>query len=137
MPLYSHPVFRCKQEWLFRCALLPAVGADWRGVTVAAAVFGALHVSGGRNTAFAAWASVVGLAYGALAVTLRDGSAPMLAHAAANAAGALLWRSQHPEALAEAAAVAAAGSVPQLPPQQQQQASSSAAWADPDNPADK
>jgi hypothetical protein len=76
----------------------------------------------------------VGLAYGGLAVALHDGSAPMLAHATANAAGALLWRSQHPEALAEAAAAAAAAAGVVAAPQQQAPGPS---WADPDSPADK
>ncbi len=106
-PLLCFPL--AAQELLFRCALLPAVGADWAGVAVAAAVFGALHVGGGRNAAFAVWASVVGLAYGALAVTLRDGSAPMAAHALANAAGALAWRAAHPERVQAAQAAVAAG----------------------------
>lgn len=34
------------QEWLFRGALLPAVGVNYTGAAVAAAVFGALHVTG-------------------------------------------------------------------------------------------
>ncbi len=87
------------------------MGADWAGVAVAAGVFGALHVGGGRNAAFAVWASVVGLAYGALAVTLRDGSAPMAAHALANAAGALAWRAAHPERVQAAQAAVAAAAV--------------------------
>ena len=63
-------------------------------------MFGALHISGGRRTSFAVWAIGVGLAYGALAVVLRDGVAPMIAHAAANAAGGMLWRAANPEAVA-------------------------------------
>ena len=96
------------QEFLFRCTLLPGVAADWRGVLVSAAVFGALHVSGGRRTSFAVWATAVGLAYGALAVVLRDGTAPMIAHAAANAAGGLLWRASNPDAVAAGNAASAA-----------------------------
>lgn len=96
------------QEFLFRCTLLPGVAADWRGVLVSAAVFGALHVSGGRRTSFAVWATAVGLAYGALAVVLRDGTAPMVAHAAANAAGGLLWRASNPGAVAAGNAANAA-----------------------------
>ena len=75
---------------------------------VSAAVFGALHISGGRRTAFAVWATAVGLAYGALAVVLRDGTAPMIAHAAANAAGGLMWRAANPEAVAAGNAATAA-----------------------------
>lgn len=77
-------------------------------MVVSAAVFGALHISGGRRTSFALWATGVGLAYGALAVVLRDGTAPMIAHAAANAAGGLMWRAANPEAVAAGNAVTAA-----------------------------
>jgi len=82
------------EELLFRDALLPAVAADWRGALVAGIVFGALHVSGGRNAAYAAWASAVGLAYGLLALSLHDGWSPIAAHALANTAGGLLWRAE-------------------------------------------
>ena len=85
---------RGPQEWLFRGALLPAIGLDWPGVAVAAAVFGALHVTGGRNAAFAAWAAAVGGAYGALALWSHDLAAPMAAHVAANFAAAALWKAQ-------------------------------------------
>jgi hypothetical protein len=111
------------EELLFRCALLPAVGADWRGVLVAGAVFGALHVNGGRNAAFAVWAAAVGVGYGALAVALADGSAPMLAHAAANAAGALLWRAANEDKLA----AARGGALPAAAPAAQAPASRAAA----------
>ena len=96
---------------MFRCTLLPGVAADWRGVIVAAGVFGALHISGGRRSSFALWATGVGLAYGALAVVLRDGTAPMIAHAAANAAGGLMWRAANPEAVAAGNAATAAAAL--------------------------
>lgn len=80
------------EELLFRGALLPLVAPDWRGALVAGGVFGALHVSGGRNAAFAIWASVVGVAYGAAAVATSDVAVPAAAHAAANLASALAWK---------------------------------------------
>ena len=79
------------QELLFRCALLPAIGGDAAAVAISGAVFGALHVTGGRNAAYAAWATVVGCLYGTLAVATHDGTAPMLAHTLANIAAAALW----------------------------------------------
>ena len=36
-----------------------------RGVLIAGGAFGLLHNNGGRNWAFAAWASAVGVVYGA------------------------------------------------------------------------
>lgn len=43
------------QELLFRGALLPALGPDWRGVLGAGIIFGVLHISGGRKSAFGIW----------------------------------------------------------------------------------
>ena len=82
------------EELLFRCALMPALGTDAVAVIVAGAVFGVLHISGGRKAAFAVWATAVGCLYGTLAVATHDGAAPMLAHALANVAGAALWKRQ-------------------------------------------
>uniref|UniRef100_A0A061R720 Prenyl-dependent caax n=1 Tax=Tetraselmis sp. GSL018 TaxID=582737 RepID=A0A061R720_9CHLO len=79
------------EEALFRGALIPATAPDWRGALIAGLVFGALHNSGGRNPAFAAWASGVGVLYGALFLSCGNVFSPMLAHAAANLASAQLW----------------------------------------------
>lgn len=43
------------QELLFRGALLPLIAPDWQGVAISGIVFGTLHLSGGRNSAFALW----------------------------------------------------------------------------------
>ena len=79
------------EELLFRWALLPAVYPDWRGAVISGLVFGVLHTNGGRNSAFAAWASCVGCAYGFL--YLYSGSAAVAAgaHALANLLSATLW----------------------------------------------
>ena len=53
--------------------------------------FGVLHNSGGRNPAFAAWASAVGCAYGALFLATGNLCVPALAHALANLASGGLW----------------------------------------------
>ena len=82
------------EEWLFRGALLPAIGVEWPGVAIAALVFGGLHVTGGRNAAYAAWASAVGLAYGALALWSHDLVTPMAAHALGNLASGLLFKAK-------------------------------------------
>lgn len=79
------------EELLFRGALLPAVSPDWRGAVVAGLVFGALHVNGGRNVAFGAWAAAVGGVYGALFLATGNLWAPAAAHAVANAASAAAW----------------------------------------------
>jgi len=84
------------EELMFRDLLLPAVGLDWTGVGVAAGVFGILHVSGGRGLPFAAWATLVGAAYGALVLYTKDGSAPVVAHGVANLISAGIYRYEHP-----------------------------------------
>ncbi len=79
------------EELLFRGALLPAVHPDWIGAAVAGAVFGALHLRGGRNAAFAVWAGGVGCAYGALFLATGSLWAPVAAHGIANLAAGALW----------------------------------------------
>ena len=94
------------EETAFRGVLLPALIPAFGGSTAAAygavvasgAVFGALHAGGGRNAAFAAWASLVGVAYGAAAVATGDVATAMLAHALANYASATLWLRDDAEA---------------------------------------
>eukprot|EP00747_Dinoflagellata_sp_TGD_P217989 gnl/TRDRNA2_/TRDRNA2_90303_c0_seq1.p1 gnl/TRDRNA2_/TRDRNA2_90303_c0~~gnl/TRDRNA2_/TRDRNA2_90303_c0_seq1.p1 ORF type:complete len:402 (-),score=69.69 gnl/TRDRNA2_/TRDRNA2_90303_c0_seq1:156-1361(-) len=80
------------EELLFRGALIPALGGGWTGVAGAGAVFGALHVGGGRNSAFAAWAGAVGVLYGATGVLTGDVLVPVAAHAVSNYASAFLWK---------------------------------------------
>ena len=63
---------------------------------IAGAAFGVLHTSGGRNPAFAAWASAVGCAYGALFLATGSVACPALAHTAANVVSAALWKAANP-----------------------------------------
>ena len=79
------------EEALFRGALLPALGCGPVGVAATGAAFGALHVGGGRNWAFAGWAAGVGCLYGAAAVQTGDVAVAMLAHGLANYASAAMW----------------------------------------------
>ncbi|KAG0583435.1 hypothetical protein KC19_3G135400 [Ceratodon purpureus] len=80
------------EELFFRGAILPLVGVDWSGAAVAGLIFGILHLTGGRNAAFAAWASFVGLVYGLAAVYTTDLAVPMVAHSVANLVAAYVWR---------------------------------------------
>jgi membrane protease YdiL (CAAX protease family) len=82
------------EELLFRGALLPASFPDWRGAALSAALFGALHVSGGRNAAFALWAAGVGGVYGAAMLATGSVWVPAAAHVAANAASAFVWKAR-------------------------------------------
>eukprot|EP00884_Botryococcus_braunii_P000838 jgi/Botrbrau1/10755/Bobra.180_2s0020.1 len=84
------------EELLFRGALLPLLAPDWRGVVISGLLFGALHVNGGRNLAFAAWAGVVGGLYGAAFLATHDIWVPAVAHSLANVASAAIWLSRNP-----------------------------------------
>ena len=83
------------EELLFRGALVPAVYPDYRGVLISGLVFGALHVNGGRNAAFGAWAAAVGCVYGGVFLATGNLLVPMIAHLVANYASATLWLSQN------------------------------------------
>ena len=63
-----------------------------RGVVVSGVGFGLLHNSGGRNLAFAGWASLVGMLYGAAFVYTGDILVPMVSHSLANLGAGFLWR---------------------------------------------
>jgi membrane protease YdiL (CAAX protease family) len=79
------------EELLFRWALISGTWPDARGVLLSGAVFGVLHVSGGRNAAFAAWAAGVGWLYGAALLATGNVWVPAGAHALANFASAAAW----------------------------------------------
>ena len=65
-------------------------------MVAAGIAFGVLHNSGGRNWSFAAWASAVGVLYGAAFIATQDLLVPIIAHATANVASAALWQQQNP-----------------------------------------
>jgi len=79
------------EEVLFRGALIPCIYPDWRGAAIAGAVFGALHINGGRNAAFGLWAGLVGCAYGWAFLHTGNLLVPIAAHGIANVASAALW----------------------------------------------
>eukprot|EP00798_Chlamydomonas_sp_ICE-L_P008083 gene8083-1325_t len=82
------------EEFLFRGAIIPASFPDWRGVVLSGVIFGALHNSGGRNIAFAAWASAIGCFYGGLFLFTHNLWVPAAAHSLSNFASAALWKSR-------------------------------------------
>ncbi|KAK9842832.1 hypothetical protein WJX74_003072 [Apatococcus lobatus] len=85
------------EELFFRGALIPALYPDWRGVVAAGVAFGVLHNSGGRNWSFAAWASAVGMLYGTAFIATQDLLVPIMAHATANVASAVIWQQNNPK----------------------------------------
>lgn len=80
------------EELLFRGALLPLFGMDWRSVLLAATIFGVLHLGNGRKYSFAIWATFVGFVYGYATIVSSSLVVPMASHALNNLAGGLLWR---------------------------------------------
>ncbi|GAQ79395.1 hypothetical protein KFL_000290450 [Klebsormidium nitens] len=83
------------EELLFRGFLVPAVSPDWKGAVVAGAVFGVLHISGGRNVAFGAWASAVGVVYGLGALSTQNLAVPVVAHILNNIVAGIAWKLRH------------------------------------------
>ncbi|XP_057949435.1 uncharacterized protein LOC131144672 isoform X1 [Malania oleifera] len=80
------------EELLFRGALLPLFGANWISVLGVAAIFGSLHLGGGRKFSFTIWATFVGFAYGYATIISSSVIVPMASHAVNNLMGGLLWR---------------------------------------------
>ncbi|XP_022962103.1 uncharacterized protein LOC111462659 isoform X3 [Cucurbita moschata] len=82
------------EELLFRGALIPLLGFNWASVMLTAAIFGILHLGGGRKYSFTIWASFVGLAYGYATIESSSIVVPMASHALNNLVGGILWRYQ-------------------------------------------
>ncbi|KAK7842503.1 hypothetical protein CFP56_013696, partial [Quercus suber] len=74
------------EELLFRGALLPLFGFNWKSVFLVAAIFGVLHVGSGRKATF------VGLVYGYATIMSSSLIVPMASHAINNLVGGILWR---------------------------------------------
>ncbi|XP_022726450.1 uncharacterized protein LOC111282576 isoform X1 [Durio zibethinus] len=80
------------EELLFRGALLPIFGLDWKSVLVVATLFGVLHLGNGRKYSFAVWATFVGIVYGYATIISSSVVVPMASHALNNLVGGILWR---------------------------------------------
>jgi membrane protease YdiL (CAAX protease family) len=99
--VWSNACARQYSSWCFRvrgfcCGVLMCCHfVCRRGALIAGVVFGLLHTSGGRNAAFAAWASAVGCTYGAAFLYTSNIYVPVLAHSLANVAAGALWMEQN------------------------------------------
>lgn len=80
------------EELLFRGALLPLFGLNWKSALVVGAVFGGLHLGSGRRYSFALWATFVGFAYGMATVFSSNVLVPAASHSLNNLIGGILWR---------------------------------------------
>ncbi|XP_020110092.1 uncharacterized protein LOC109725346 [Ananas comosus] len=80
------------EELLFRGGLMPLFGLNWISALGIGALFGVLHLGGGRKLSYAVWATFVGFAYGVATVTSASLVVPMASHSLNNLVGGLLWR---------------------------------------------
>ncbi|XVE74881.1 hypothetical protein DITRI_Ditri12bG0054000 [Diplodiscus trichospermus] len=80
------------EELLFRGALLPIFGFDWKSILVVATLFGVLHLGNGRKYSFAVWATFVGIMYGYATIISSSVIVPMASHALNNLVGGIIWR---------------------------------------------
>lgn len=80
------------EELLFRGAMLPVIGVNWKSALVVAIIFGLLHLGSGRKYSFAVWATFVGLVYGYATILSSSIIVPMASHAANNLVGGIIWR---------------------------------------------
>ncbi|KAI4336637.1 hypothetical protein L6164_015137 [Bauhinia variegata] len=80
------------EELLFRGALLPLFGVNWKSIGAVALLFGVLHLGSGRKYSFAIWATFVGLVYGYATMLSSSIVVPMASHALNNLIGGVLWR---------------------------------------------
>ncbi|KAH7670698.1 Type II CAAX prenyl endopeptidase Rce1-like protein [Dioscorea alata] len=80
------------EELLFRGAVLPIFGLDWRSALAVGAIFGCLHLGNGRRYSFAIWATFVGFAYGLATINSSSIVAAMASHSLNNLVGGILWR---------------------------------------------
>ncbi|XWS69136.1 hypothetical protein CRYUN_Cryun04dG0153700 [Craigia yunnanensis] len=78
------------EELLFRGALLPIFGFDWKSVLVVATLFGVLHLGNGRKYSFAVWATFVGIVYGYATIISSSVIVPMASHALNNLVGGII-----------------------------------------------
>lgn len=79
------------EELLFRGALLPLFGLDWKSALAVGAVFGSLHLGSGRKYSFAVWATFVGFAYGMATIVSSNVIVPAASHSLNNLIGGILW----------------------------------------------
>ncbi|KAJ1704243.1 hypothetical protein LUZ63_004022 [Rhynchospora breviuscula] len=79
------------EEFLFRGGLMPIFGLDWKSALASGAIFGILHLSGGRKYSYTIWATIVGFAYGLATVASSSLVVPMVSHSLNNLIGGLFW----------------------------------------------
>ncbi|XP_073033099.1 uncharacterized protein, partial [Primulina eburnea] len=80
------------EELLFRGELLPLFGINWTSILAVAALFGILHLGGGRNYSFAIWATFVGLVYGYATILTSSATVSIASPALNNLVGDIIRR---------------------------------------------
>lgn len=89
-----HSCRRFLQTIVVKVRLYSCWSGNWyrRGVVIAGVTFGSLHFTGGRNWAFAAFASAVGVVYGAAFLATGNLVVPITAHVLSNIVAAALYK---------------------------------------------
>jgi membrane protease YdiL (CAAX protease family) len=80
------------EELLFRGVMLPAIGLNWLGITVSAASFGVLHLSGLQQWTYVVWATLIGLVLAIVAVVTGNLLVPIVAHIVTNLIASMMWK---------------------------------------------
>ena len=80
------------EELLFRGVMLPAWGANWLAVAITSCIFGALHLNGWQQWAYAVWAAIVGAMLGSIALLTGNLLVPVVAHIGTNALAGAIWK---------------------------------------------
>lgn len=85
------------EELLFRGVMLPAFGLNLFAVVISSCLFGVLHLSGANQWPYVVWATIVGFAFGYVALITGNLLIPILAHIVTNLISSSVWKLKHPQ----------------------------------------
>ncbi len=85
------------EELLFRGVMLPAFGLNLFAVILSSCLFGILHLSGANQWPYVVWATIVGFAFGYIALITGNLLIPILAHIITNLVSSCVWKFNHPQ----------------------------------------
>lgn len=89
------------EELLFRGVMLPAFGLNLFAVIISSCLFGILHLSGANQWPYVVWATIVGFAFGYVALITGNLLIPILAHIITNLVSGFVWKFNNPQVVEE------------------------------------
>lgn len=89
------------EELLFRGVMLPAFGSNLFAVILSSCLFGILHLSGANQWPYVVWATIVGFAFGYVALITGNLLIPILAHIVTNLVSSCVWKFNNPQSVEE------------------------------------